>query len=489
MSFGVVMALAALVAFWSIIGIYYIINDSEDLVKGNELKSSLKQRYVDHLKWAVSLSEFVLNPNENEISVEKNSHNCAFGKWYYGDERNNAEKVTPQLVQLFNKIEQPHDKLHNTAIRISEICKSNTDSIKKIEQIQEIYNKETLVYLKEVGNILNEIMDKSSENVISEEQLVKSAKITNYGVILIVIFSTIIAIIFVLVMTKGLVNPIKKGVEFSKKLASGDLTAKINIHQTDEIGILAHSMEEMSEKLKEVVTIIISNSESIATSSNQLSESAQEVSQGASEQASSVEQISSSMEQMGSNIHQNSENAKLTEKIAVNAYKQIIDSNNNVSLTVEAMKKIADKISIISDIAFQTNILALNAAVEAARAGEHGKGFAVVATEVRKLAERSQIAATEINSLSKSSVEIAVKSGELLNSIVPDIQKTSKLIQEISTASSEQNSGTEQINKAINQLNQVTQQNAASSEEMATSSEELSSHAEQLKEVISFFKI
>jgi len=153
------------------------------------------------------------------------------------------------------------------------------------------------------------------------------------------------------------------------------------------------------------------------------------------------------------------------------------------------MKQIADKVTIIGDIAFQTNILALNAAVEAARAGEHGRGFAVVAAEVRKLAEKSQIAAGEINALSKSSVQIAEESGKLLASIVPDIQKTARLVQEITAASIEQNSGAEQINNAINQLNQVTQQNAAAAEEMATSTEELSSQSDQLKDMIAFFKV
>ena len=487
-SFGVIMLLAAIVAFWSIIGIYFLINDSESMVKGNNFQSTLKQIYVDHLKWTVNLSEFVMKQNENELNIEKNSHNCAFGKWYYGDERLALEKEVPQLKELLNKIESPHEKLHQSAIKISEIWNSN-DSLNKINAIQNIYSNETMKYLKEVGIILIEIIDVSGEHVLTDEHLVSQAKTTNYGVILIVIISTIITIIFVLIMTKGLVNPLKKGVDFSKKLADGDLTVKIDVHQKDEIGLLAHSMEEMSEKLKEVVIAIIANSENIASASNKLSQSSQEVSQGASEQAASVEQISSSMEEMGANIHQNSENAKLTEKIAIKAYEEIIKSNNNVNLTVEAMKKIADKISIITDIAFQTNILALNAAVEAARAGEHGKGFAVVASEVRKLAERSQIAANEINTLSKTSVEIAVKSGEMLNAIVPDIQKTSKLVQEISAASSEQSTGTEQINKAINQLNHVTQQNASSSEEMATSSEELSSQAEQLKDVITFFKI
>jgi methyl-accepting chemotaxis protein len=237
------------------------------------------------------------------------------------------------------------------------------------------------------------------------------------------------------------------------------------------------------------VTQVQGSTENIADASNQMSSNSQQVSQGASEQASAAEEISSSMEEMASNIQQNTDNAQQTERIAAKAAEDILIGSQNVNTTVVSMKKIAEKVSIIGDIAFQTNILALNAAVEAARAGEHGKGFAVVAAEVRKLAERSHIAAGEIDELTRSSVEIADKSGKLLESIVPDIQRTAKLVQEITAASIEQNSGANQINNAINQLNKVTQQNAAASEEMATSSEELSSQADNLKDLMSFFKL
>ncbi|PLX05382.1 MAG: chemotaxis protein, partial [Marinilabiliales bacterium] len=285
----------------------------------------------------------------------------------------------------------------------------------------------------------------------------------------------------------SLVDAINMITDSAKSVADGNLT--IELLPRSEGDELMIALSEMVEKLKDIVGNVITASDNIAAAAQEMSANTQQVSQGATEQASSAEEVSSSMEQMSSNIQQNTDNAQQTEKIAAKAAEDILEGSNNVNLTVESMNQIAEKVSIIGDIAFQTNILALNAAVEAARAGEHGKGFAVVAAEVRKLAERSQVAAGEIDELSKSSVDIADKSGKLLSEIVPDIQKTAKLVQEITAASIEQNGGAGQINNAINQLNQVTQQNAAASEEMATGAEELASQADQLREMVGFFNI
>ncbi|MHC1790155.1 HAMP domain-containing methyl-accepting chemotaxis protein [Solidesulfovibrio sp.] len=299
----------------------------------------------------------------------------------------------------------------------------------------------------------------------------------------------LLGIIIAILLTKAITGPVIKGVTFAKAMAEGDFTRLLDIDQKDEMGVLAASLNEMVGKLREVVAEVQSASENVASGSEELSASAQSMSQGATEQAASVEEISSSMEQMSSNIKQNAENAQQTQSIAVKAAQDAREGGEAVISAVAAMKNIAEKISIIEEIARQTNLLALNAAIEAARAGEHGKGFAVVAAEVRKLAERSGSAASEISDLSASSVRVAEQAGSMLTKMVPDIQRTADLVQEIAAASQEQNSGADQINRAIQQLDQVVQQNASASEEMASTSEELSSQAEQLQSTMAFFRV
>lgn len=304
------------------------------------------------------------------------------------------------------------------------------------------------------------------------------------------LFAIIVAIAAVMLLTKLIAKPLADlTTNVANRLAVGDLTMEIEVKGKDETGQLLAAMKNMVEKLRVVVTDVRTVSDNVAAGSQELSSGAQQISEGATEQAASIEETSSSMEEMTSNIKQNSDNAQQTEKIANKSASDARESGQAVSETVNAMKEIASKISIIEEIARQTNLLALNAAIEAARAGEHGKGFAVVASEVRKLAERSQTAAGEISQLSSTSVQIAERAGEMLAKLVPDIQKTSELVQEITAASGEQNSGAEQINRALQQLDQVIQQNAGAAEELASTSEELSSQAEQLQSAIAFFRI
>jgi methyl-accepting chemotaxis protein len=322
-----------------------------------------------------------------------------------------------------------------------------------------------------------------------ESEMNKILNQTRIAILLVTLISVGLVILVLRTIVQSVVVALRKGVDFAKKVAEGDLSATVDVYQKDEVGELADALRNMVEKLKDIVENIQSGADSIAGAGFEVSSASQQMSQGASEQASAAEEVSSSMEQMAANIQQNTDNAQQTEKITLNVSQGVEKVGNASRESLESIRNIADKIGIINDIAFQTNILALNAAVEAARAGEHGKGFAVVAAEVRKLAERSKIAADEIVALASKSVNVTEDASELMGSLIPEIEKTAKLVQEIAAASIEQNSGSDQINNAIQQLNTVTQQNAASSEELATSSEELSSQAEQLKELIGFFRL
>ncbi len=312
---------------------------------------------------------------------------------------------------------------------------------------------------------------------------------TTLLVLIAAIIAVLIGIAISWLITTAIVSAMSKGVSFAEAIAGGNLSAKLDVEQKDEIGALAAALRKMLSSLTGIVNEVTSSSLQVASGSQELSSTAQQMSQGATEQASSVEEISSSMEEMASNIRQNADNALQAEKIAQKSAQSAEAGGKAVDATVHAMKEIASKIGIIEEIARSTNMLALNASIEAARAGEYGKGFAVVASEVGKLAERSQREAGEISGLSMESVTIAEQAGTLIMEMVPEIRRTAELVQEISAATNEQNSGAEQINQAIMQLDSVVQQNASASEESASMSEELASQAEQMQGTISFFRL
>jgi methyl-accepting chemotaxis protein len=306
--------------------------------------------------------------------------------------------------------------------------------------------------------------------------------------IIMVLVSIAIAATTAIWISLGISRGLGRAGALAQAVAGGDLTQTITTTSRDEIGDLIGHVNTMVARLRGVVAEALNASQNVSAGSQELSASAEQLSQGATEQASSTEEASSSMEQMAANIKQNADNATQTEKIARQSAADAQSSGDAVGRAVEAMRTIAEKITVVQEIARQTDLLALNAAVEAARAGEHGKGFAVVASEVRKLAERSQASATEISTLSAQTVKAAQEAGEMLVKLVPDIKKTAELVAEISTACREQDIGADQINQAIQQLDKVTQQNSSASEEMSATSQELAAQSEQLQANISYFR-
>lgn len=386
-------------------------------------------------------------------------------------------------------------------IEITPLMDASKKNIEKLKNILERGNSDALAQFsaQELYPAIDPLSGKFS--ALIEEQL--NASQTEYGqisatnqkllTISIVIF--IIALLFGIYFSLSIAGKISTQlggeppfvVRAANDLAAGNFSIHLPIKPGDH-GSVAASMQAMIEKLRSVILEVRTAAEAVAGASGQINISAQSLSHVAAEQASSVEQTSASMAQITASVIQNSDNAKITERMAAKAADDAQDGGKKVQDTVAAMRQIASKISVINDIAYKTNLLALNAAIEAARAGEHGKGFAVVAAEVRKLAERSQQSAREISGLAVHSVGIAEAAGALLSEMVPAIRQTAELIREIAAASQEQSSGIEQINRAVSQMTTSTQSTAASSEELASTAEEMSAAATQLQDLMSWFR-
>jgi methyl-accepting chemotaxis protein len=323
---------------------------------------------------------------------------------------------------------------------------------------------------------------------VPEKEILASVSHLRNSIIVFVLLSIILVLVINYFVTKSIYNGIVRTISYTREIAEGNLNACIDMDQEDEIGTLTKAIEAMVSKLREVVRSISMGSDEIAAASQQVSAGSLQISKGANEQAVSAEEVSSAMEEMASNIIQNTMNALRTQQLSEKVRSMISSLTIAGKKSWDSINEINNRITIINDIAFQTNILALNASVEAARAGEQGRGFAVVATEVRKLAERSEAAAEEIAGISRSTIAATAETDKILHELIPDVIKTIDLVKEIAAASSEQKAGVEQVNNAIHLLNNIIQENAASAEELATGAEELANQSDQLRLMISYFR-
>jgi methyl-accepting chemotaxis protein len=323
----------------------------------------------------------------------------------------------------------------------------------------------------------------------ANQQIDEIYRASRMEMILLMLIAALLGIGIGALITRSITRPLGRAVAAADRLAEGDLNSGIGADGQDEAGQLLSAMQNMAQRMKDVMSEVRGAADALSSASEQVSSTSQSLSQAATEQAASVEETAAAVAEMAASIVRNTDSAQETDQIAGRAAAGAVAGGRAVNDMVEAMKQIAARVGVIDDIAYQTNLLALNATIEAARAGDHGRGFAVVASEVRKLAERCQVAAQEIGGLASTSVHLADQAGAQLKEMVPEILRTSDLVQEISAASQEQSSGTAQIRATMGQMNEVTQQNASASEELAATAEEMNAQADQLLELIGFFDL
>ncbi len=454
------------------------------IIKEQQIVMELLSADSDYEKsaWISVHKEQVSAYDKHMDNIMKVAEDKSWGDIHYDDKQ--------EIVHLSMELESKHN---NTIIPlftklIDLVENTANDSVKQLELGK--LDKSIDLAIEDVASILDD-MEKIIDTVAADSEQLSKDRIDRAisELVILIIVGIILSVFFSVIIVLSITRPIKKAVEITNMISNGNLMATIDIHQKDEVGQLADYLNQMTTNLKRIVGSILNGASNISGASQQLSSGAQQISSGVSEQAAAAEEVSSSMEEMASNIMQNTENAIKTMNISLKSSNSVEQVSFASEDSMKAVRDIYSKINVVVEIAEKTDLLAINAAVEAARAGDQGRGFAVVAAEVRKLAERSQMAANEIVDLARNGLNKTEESNRLLKSIVPDIQETSRLVEEIASASKEQEVGVEQVNTAIQQLSMVTQQNASASEEMAGSSEELAAQSVDLEEVTQFFTI
>jgi methyl-accepting chemotaxis protein len=484
--FGLVVILLIVVAIVGILRVSDLDTSIETMVNDLYPKTVIANEIIDHVNEdARSVRNIIILDDAEDRAKQKariDENRPKYTEWYATLEKTIQSDEGKAALKAVIDTRMEFVKARDKTLELAMAGQKTEAAAMLFGDVR----KTQVPYFENIAKLI-ELQDGLMDKAGSEAELLANS--TRTLILTLLVVAVIVAVGGAWLVTRSITQPIGVAVNLATRLSEGDMTMQIEVDSKDETGQLLLAMQTMSARLSQIIAEVRSAADNLTSASGQISSTSQSLSQASSEQAASVEETSASMEQMNASVTQNTENAKVTDGMAMKAAKEAGDGGEAVKQTVAAMKQIASKIGIIDDIAYQTNMLALNAAIEAARAGEHGKGFAVVAAEVRKLAERSQVAAQEIGELASGSVQMAEKAGTLLDEIVPSIQKTSDLVQEIAAGSNEQSSGIAQINTAMSQLSQITQQNASASEELAATAEEMNGQSEQLQQTMAFFKL